>query len=919
MNWITVIDSARTANADQNNFFLFTVSPTWSRVFNGDEHSIARIDAHCGQYAIRYCPTGLSPILDQVTVLDEHYGDLGACLVIIDRDSQLVLECLGTLPFAVPDGVKGRGWHDVLGIPADSSAVVSQFIAAGIAAALPPVIVGAGADGDFLMGGMTMPQQWHGKNAALLFLRPLTTPWGLEAEIDVVAGDIVAVVGVDHLEFSPAWGVPEIESLMMELRCGLRQILREEDWLGLPEGSTIPVVLRGLEPDTALNVCRALSSHLHQFLAGCDAGAQYARTCIGLSQRLQGQTSLSALVAANAALLQAQAGSVEQIRYASPWDPLGQAARSLSATGAFRDALRDERHCRYLDALTALPQSPRRLSDYCARVLEATLEQEGLAAAVLLKQGLHHELLCLSAAVRSETGIESGSVERLPRALQVAVRALDAAALASSPMTSSNGVLSLALRTSAGLQGALLLLQADESVSPFRPGPAALQLIASALANTNASAKPSVEEVGTHLPTPREMEKGIEGYVLDNMEGAIDQAVFLAKVDMPVAIIGEQGTGKMYVAQVIHAEGGGAPEALVRLDCRAFRNRNEAWTRISRELEQGQGRLLVFKSPQLLHRETQSRLARQLASRISSDDGGSHYLAANRYLALFPEDLEALVAQGVLDERLASVFAGYPIMVPPLRERPRAVLRWAHKILEQESTLADRRVSGYTPDAEQALLQHGWAGNISEMRSVITAALERADKEWITPVDLGLFIGISADGKAAAAKERPFLARHEEEELAQSYYAPTLLEELRMTLGQSLAASLATDTLHPLGAWLDDEIIEAALDRCGGDPRGAAEYLGTRSRNIGRWMPKVRQSEQQREASLLWQESRRLIREWVAGSSPQEEAPQQLAQDLLMALLMQQGGDLNVADRARVMGVSTPTYQKRVKQLLQSV
>ena len=138
-------------------------------------------------------------------------------------------------------------------------------------------------------------------------------------------------------------------------------------------------------------------------------------------------------------------------------------------------------------------------------------------------------------------------------------------------------------------------------------------------------------------------------------------------------------------------------------------------------------------------------------------------------------------------------------------------------------------------------------------------------------------------------------------------------------MGQSLAASLATDTLHPLGAWLDDEIIEAALDRCGGDPRGAAEYLGTRSRNIGRWMPKVRQSEQQREASLLWQESRRLIREWVAGSSPQEETPQQLAQDLLMALLMQQGGDLNVADRARVMGVSTPTYQKRVKQLLLSV
>lgn len=849
-------------------------------------------------------------------MLDEHYRDLGACLVIIDRESQLVLECFGELPFSVLDGLKGRSWHDALGVPADSTAVISQSIAASIAAALPPVIVGAGADGDFLMGGMIMPQQWHGVDAALLYLRPLATPWGLHAEVDIATDDIVAVLGVDHLEFSPAWGVPETESLMMELRLGLQQIIREEDWLGLPEGSTIPAVMRGLEPEAALDVSRALSSHLHQFLAGCAGGAQYARACIGLSQRLRGQTSLSALVAANAALLQAQAGTDERIRYASPWDPLGQAARSLNATGTFRDALRDDRQYLYMDALLSLPEMPRRLADYAAQVLGQTLEQGGLCAAVLLKLGHHNELNLLGAAVHGEAGVEPVSPERLPRALQSAVRGLDALALESPQMTATSGIVTLALRANETLQGALIL-NADEAETAFRPGPAALQLIATTLAQTDAPNKAPVEQSAS--TAPREMEKGIDGYVLDNMEGAIDQAVFLAKVDMPVAVIGEQGTGKMYVAQIIHTEGGGAPDTLVRLDCRAFRNRNEAWTRISRELEQGDGRTLVFKSPQLLHMETQGRLARQLASRTSSDDKGSHYLAPNRYLALFPADLQEMVAQGDLDERLASVFAGYPIMVPPLRERPRAVLRWAHKILEQESTLADRRVSGFTPDAEQALLQHDWSGNISEMRSVITAALERTEKEWVTPVDLGLFIGISADGKAAAGMDRPFLALHEEEEPGESRYAPSLLEELRMALGQSLAASLETGTLRPLGTWLDDEIIEAAIDRCGGDARGAAEYLCTRNRNVGRWIPKVKDSELEREASLLWQESRRLIREWVSQSAPPEEAPQQLAQDILMSLVLQQGGDLSVADRAGIMGVSTPTYQKRVKQMLQGV
>ncbi|MEP5569839.1 MAG: sigma 54-interacting transcriptional regulator [Halioglobus sp.] len=850
-------------------------------------------------------------------MLDEHYKDLGACLVIIDRGSQLVLECYGELPFSVTDGIQGRSWHDALGIPADSTAVISQSIAAGIAAALPPTIVGAGADGDFLMGGMIMSQQWRDVDAALVLLRPLATPWGLNAEIDIAADDIVAVMGVDHLEFSPAWGVPETESLMMELRSGLRQIIRDEDWLGLPEGSTIPVVMRGLEPEAALDVSRALSSHLHQFLAGCAGGAQYARACIGLSQRLRGQTSLSALVAANAALLQAQAGSDERIRYASPWDPLGQAARSLNATGTFRDAVRNDSQYLYMESLVSLPEVPRRLTDYAAQVLDQTLQQSGMNAAALLKLGHHNELNLLSGAVHGAKGAEPVSLERLPRALQAAVRELDVAALDSSQLTSTGTTVTLALRAKETLQGALVL-NVEDIETAFRPGPAALQLIATTLAQTGAPSNKSPDEPTTSL-SPREMEKGIDGYVLDNMEGAIDQAVFLSKVDMPVAVIGEQGTGKMYVAQIIHSQGGGAPDAMVRLDCRAFRNRNEAWTKISRELEQGQGRALVFKSPQLLHRETQGRLARQLASRTSSDDNGSRYLAPNRYLALFPAELSEMVAQGDLDERLASVFAGYPILVPPLRERPRAVLRWAHKILEQESTLADRRVSGFTPDAEQALLQHGWTGNISEMRTVITAALERTDKEWITPVDLGLFVGISADGKAGPGADRPFLALHQEEERSDSHYAPTLLEDLRMALGQSLAASLETETLRPLGAWLDDEIVEAALDRCGGDSRGAAEYLCTRNRNVGRWISRVKESEEEREASLLWQESRRLIREWVSESAPQQEAPQQQAQDMLMSLVLQQGSDLSVADRARVMGVSTPTYQKRVKQMLQGV
>ena len=44
------------------------------------------------------------------------------------------------------------------------------------------------------------------------------------------------------------------------------------------------------------------------------------------------------------------------------------------------------------------------------------------------------------------------------------------------------------------------------------------------------------------------------------------------------------------------------------------------------------------------------------------------------------------------------------------------------------------------------MLQHDWPGNISEMRQCIVAAMDKTDKEWLTPVDLGIFKGLSAAG-----------------------------------------------------------------------------------------------------------------------------------------------------------------------------
>ncbi|MEZ5503583.1 MAG: sigma 54-interacting transcriptional regulator [Halioglobus sp.] len=415
-------------------------------------------------------------------------------------------------------------------------------------------------------------------------------------------------------------------------------------------------------------------------------------------------------------------------------------------------------------------------------------------------------------------------------------------------------------------------------------------------------------------PPVAPIEKNIEGYVVDNMEGAVDQAIFLAKLDIPVAIIGPAGTGKMYVARIIHEEAGGAPEMFAPIDCREFRSRGAANTRIARELVQGEGKTLVFKSPHLMRPEAQLKLARQISTRTLADVSPPCYLPRVKLVALFPERLEVLIRRGELTEALASVFAGYPITVPPIRDRKQAVLRWAHKILGQEGVIRDRDMKGFTPDAEQAMLLYDWPGNISEMRQCIHDALDKTEKDWLTPVDLGLFTGIDPEGVPYQPEPKPFLATVQAPEAGEGEaYQPSALEALHVALGEAVHNLLALNMIKPIGAWLEDELVLAALDRYRGDLRRAGEFLHTKPRNISRWLPKIADREDERNSSALWQKPRRLLREWVRESAQSEVSPLEFMAGKLMAHVNEQGAALSSTTRARIMGVSTPTYLKRLR------
>jgi DNA-binding NtrC family response regulator len=837
------------------------------------------------------------------------------CFSRADGSLRYCGEAAASLLGSDPVDLRGRHWRDLLGSRVSADSVLLLALQTGARADLPPMLL-AGGDAEQVVDGLVLPLDAADGGDLWVVLQPLCPP----AEVWPGAADTVALLGVDRLHYDGDWGPDRAAHLMMDLYLSLLQVARASDVVALPRDAVIAILLRDTAADSAEDICTALLSHLHGAAARHGAGSRAARLSIGLASATRERSALGTLVAASDALRRCQlTDSAGRIHRAADDDVGWLAAQALARGGLQADRVAGDGNAAYLAQLTALYADQPALAEYLRRVVGLTLAQPGVAALGFYRYRHDNRLEYVGGGTGGEGGAGASTENALPASIRKWRRQItDGAADRALTVPAQGDVVAYPLDDDERTVGYLVAQHvpvAGGGHGGFVPGAHALYYLAVTLRT-----KPGWSDTPGAVPRARApdvvpVETGLEGYVVDNMEGAVDQAVFLAALDVPVAVIGPAGTGKMYIARIVHQQAGGSEETLLVIDCRELRSRGEANKVLNSVLAQAEGKTVVLKSAHLLHHEVQNRLARQLATRTLADAGTPRYLPTAKWVALFPEPLQLLTSQGRLSERLASVFAAYPIMVPPIRDRRRAVLRWAHKILLQESEQRGRTIRGFTPDAEQAMLRHDWPGNISEMRERIARALDMSSKAWITPVDLGIFAGISAEGSRQVTPDTPFLQVEQVADDAQEGYRPTPLEALDVALGELIDRIARQEAAEePVGEWLDDELVQAVCDRYRGDARKAADFLQTRSRNVSRWLPGIREREPRREASAAWQPAARLARQWARESVKPEQPAQQLLQDRLLSHIERQCRSMTMAARAGLLGVSVPTYQKRLRE-----
>ncbi len=217
------------------------------------------------------------------------------------------------------------------------------------------------------------------------------------------------------------------------------------------------------------------------------------------------------------------------------------------------------------------------------------------------------------------------------------------------------------------------------------------------------------------------------------------QLSLLAASDRTTALVlGESGSGKGRVAELLHAQSPRAAGPFVEVNCASLRPESLDSELFGVEAANGDGEStkpgafeiadggsIFLDEISDLDPQLQPKLVRVLEGKGFRRSGGTSEITPNvRVIAASSRDLVAEVAAGRFREDLYYRLAVMPIQLPPLRARLREDLMELIASV-QDSLLAPLpgAPSRLSDEALDALLRYGWPGNIRELRNVLERAM----------------------------------------------------------------------------------------------------------------------------------------------------------------------------------------------------
>lgn len=230
-----------------------------------------------------------------------------------------------------------------------------------------------------------------------------------------------------------------------------------------------------------------------------------------------------------------------------------------------------------------------------------------------------------------------------------------------------------------------------------------------------------------------------------------DHVKLVSPTDMSVLINGNSGTGKEYVARLIHKQSLRSKAPFVAVDCGAIPKdlaASEFFGHIKGSftgaIENKTGAFVAADGGTIfldeignLTYEIQVQLLRALQERKVKPIGSNQEIPINvRLISATNENLRQAIEKGEFREDLYHRINEFTIRIPSLKERSEDIILFANHFLDLANAELNKSIIGFDEAVTKLFCTYSWPGNLRQMKNAVKYGTLLATGKFITLADL---------------------------------------------------------------------------------------------------------------------------------------------------------------------------------------
>ncbi|MDA7950770.1 MAG: sigma 54-interacting transcriptional regulator [Pirellulaceae bacterium] len=248
-----------------------------------------------------------------------------------------------------------------------------------------------------------------------------------------------------------------------------------------------------------------------------------------------------------------------------------------------------------------------------------------------------------------------------------------------------------------------------------------------------------------------------ESAVMRSLQATVDK---VAGTELAVLVLGENGTGKEVVSQLIHYQSRRREEPFIAVNCAAlpetlleselFGHEKGAFTGAAEsragKFELASGGTIFLDEIGDMSLGGQAKLLRVLEDKRIVRVGGAKEIYADvRVVAATNQDLLQMVQEKKFREDLYFRLNVVSLQIPALRDRGDDILLLADYFLQSFCLRARREPLTLDPSAKEIMLGYRWPGNVRELRNQMERIAYLVSEKVVTGEELSMAMGPAAD------------------------------------------------------------------------------------------------------------------------------------------------------------------------------